>query len=401
MTQRSDISGAATPRLEARHSPSGLNSQFHGSHLPFSDYVALTRDMLRQARSKFGTPELEKIVEGNAPFELKPAAGYAAGHSKPYRRGILLIHGLTDSPYFMRYMGTFFQENGFRVMAILLPGHGTQPGDLLDVTWHEWAKAVAYGTDQLALEADEIYLAGYSAGCSLSINQSLHDARVRGLFLFSPALRISPRAIWANWHKFYSWLKLSARWVNIRPDKDIYKYESFTKNAAAQMRALTRTVSTQLQQHKLDIPVFAATSQDDTTAFVAATLDFMAQARHPSSKLVLYTTGTNKIPLSFPQQKLEQVNSVVPEQNIISSSHTAVMLPPEDAHYGVNGEYSNCAHYYPGKIEQYTACSLNPPGMLQGEITLQNLEMGTLRRLMYNPNFAALKISLQRFIGEL
>ncbi len=354
--------------------------------------------MIRQVRLKSATADLEKIVDGNSPFELKPAT-YSPGQKKPYQRGILLTHGLTDSPYFMRYLATFFQEQGFRVMAILLPGHGTQPGDLLEVTWPEWAKAVAYGTNQLAAEVDEVYLAGYSAGCALSIQQSLTDARVRGLFLFSPALKISPRAIWANWHKFYSWLKLSARWVNIRPDQDIYKYESFTKNAAAQMRALAGVVTAQLQQQELNIPVFTATSQDDTTAIVAATLEFMARARHPSNKLVLYTTDTKKMPQDFPEEKLELVSSVVPEQNIISSSHTAVVLPPEDTHYGVAGEYSNCVHYYPDAMEQYHACNTHPPSLLQGEITPENLKMGSLRRLMYNPNFAALKISLKQFIA--
>ena len=91
--------------------------------------------------------EMDKIVDGNAPFELKPPAGCPSGHGKPYRRGILLTHGLTDSPYSMRALGSFFQKNCFRVMAILLPGHGTQPGDLLDIHWQEWAKAEAYGTD--------------------------------------------------------------------------------------------------------------------------------------------------------------------------------------------------------------------------------------------------------------
>jgi esterase/lipase len=43
----------------------------------------------------------------------------------------------------MRHLADFFRQNGFRVMAVLLPGHGTQPGDLLDVTWQEWARPSA------------------------------------------------------------------------------------------------------------------------------------------------------------------------------------------------------------------------------------------------------------------
>lgn len=401
MPQRQATSKPVTPLLEARHQTSGLNSRFIGGQLPFADYVALNRDMIAQAHSGRSALELEKIVEGNAPFQLRPSGSFPPGNGKPYRRGVLLTHGLTDSPYFMRHLAAFFQENGFRVMAILLPGHGTQPGDLLEVRWQEWAKAVAYGTDQIAAEADEIYLAGYSAGGALSIFQSLRDERVRSLFLLSPALKISSRAARAGWHKIYSWLSPSAKWINIKPDKDIYKYESFPKNAAAQMYALTQAVNSQLQGHELNIPVFAAASQDDTTAIASETIDFMAHTRHPCSKLVLYTTDTGKFPHDFPAEKLELVSSVVPAQKILSSAHTAVVLPPEDPHYGAAGDYSNCVHYFPGDMENYNACNSKPAESLQGEITEKNLGLGTLRRLMYNPNFAALKISMKRYIDNL
>ena len=391
----------ATPPLEARHQPSGLNSQFNGSRLAFADYVARNRDMLGRAHSGSGAADLGKIVDGNAPFELKPPAGFSAGQEKTYRRGMLLTHGLSDSPYSMRHLAAFFQENGFRVMAVLLPGHGTQPGDLLEVTWQEWAKTVAYGAYKLAEEVDEVYLAGYSTGATLSVYQSLRDNRVRGLLLFSPALKITRWAALAGLHKLYSWLIPSARWVDIKPDLDIYKYESFPKNAAAQLYALTKELSAQLQQHELDIPVFIAASADDMTVKTSVTLEFMARVRHPSSKLVLYTTEPEKFPPGFPAAKLELMNSVVPEQKILSSAHTAIVIPPEDKHYGVAGEYSNCVHYYPDEMEKYAACLKHPEQDFQGELTEENLKAGILRRLMYNPNFAALKVSMQRFIDEL
>ena len=401
MHQSHSVTGLATARLEERHQPSGLNSRFNGSQLAFADYVAVSRDMLRKAHSAQCATDLDKIVDGNAPFELKPSAGFPVGRNKTYRRGVLLTHGLSDSPYFMRHLAEFFRHNGFRVMAILLPGHGTQPGDLLDIKWQEWASAVAYGADRLAEEADEIYLAGYSAGGALSVYQSLHDQRVRGLFLFSPAFQVSPRAAYANLHKFYSWLIPTAKWVDIKPDRDIFKYESFPKNAAAQMYALDKELGTRLKTHEITVPVFAAASEDDATVNAAATVDFIARARHPCSKLVLYTTDPEKHPPGVPAENIERVNSVVPDQRIISSAHTAVVLPGNDAHYGVSGEYANCVHYYPGEMEKYSACLAHAGEITQGEITEENLNAGLLRRLMYNPNFVALEVSMRQFIGKL
>lgn len=391
-------------RLRARHLPSGLNDRFVGEQLSFAEYVSRTRSMLRNAhaarKDADNASNLDKIVDGNAPFELKPVAPDMAGKHKPYRRGILLTHGLTDSPYFMRHLATFFEQNGFRVLAILLPGHGTQPGDLLDVRWQDWADAVAFGVDRLAEESDEIYLAGYSAGAALSVYQSLNDDRVLGLFLFSPALEISRRAAVANLHKLYSWLVPSAEWLEIKPDIDIYKYESFPKNAAAQMYALTRAINNKLQNRGINIPVFTAASADDKTVNTKATLEFMAHANHASSKLVLYTTDMGHPPKNINAKKIELVNSVIPEQRILNSAHTSIVLPPEDAHYGVRGKYSNCIHYYPENMEKYAVC-LQSEQVNQGEITEKNLQIGTLRRLMYNPHSAGLKDSMQRFIDNL
>ncbi len=390
-----------TPPLGTRHQPSGLSTRFNSGQLSFSDYVAERRAMIAKVRSVSNVAELEKVVNGNAPFELKPAESCPKGRGKPYRRGVLLTHGLTDAPYSMHTLATFFQENCFRVMAILLPGHGTQPGDLLDVTWQDWAKAEAYGADKLAAEADEIYLAGFSAGGTLSIFQALRDNRVSGLFLFSPALKITPKASLATVHNIYSRLMPSAKWVSIMPDKAIYRYESFPKNAAAQMYALTQKVQSRLHGNAVNIPVFTAASQDDTTVYTSATLDFMAHARHSSNKLVLYTVDTKKVPPNIPVGNLELVNSVFPEQKILSSAHTSMTLPLDDAYYGMMGEYSNCMHYYPDEIKKYDACNKNPELNFQGELTEENLKAGTLRRLMVNPNFSTLKISMKKFIDSL
>ena len=375
--------------LGLRHRASDVNSGFSGAGLPFADYVRDTQAMLWQHHD--GKNDQEAIVAGNTPFELLPPNDFEKGRDKPYRRGVLVTHGLSDSPYHMRHLAEFFQHNGFRVMAILLPGHGTRPGDLLDVDWREWAKTVAYGADCLAAEVDELYLAGFSAGAALSLFHAAHDDRVRGLFLFSPAFEITPLAKWANLHKLYSWLRPKAAWVGNMQDRDLYKYESFCKNAAAQMYKLTQA----LPKGGVDIPVFAVASADDATVNSAATLRFMQRARHACSKLVWYSTA------KIEQENIEWVDSAVPEKRILSSAHTAIVMSPEDAHYGANGGYANCLHYYDDDGERYKACMSRPGEVWLGEVSERNLEHGLLRRLMYNPHYAAMETSMLKFIQGL
>jgi hypothetical protein len=159
-------------------------------------------------------------------------------------------------------------------------------------------------------------------------------------------------------------------------------------------------VARRLQSRVPDVPIFTAASQDDVSADVSATLALMARARHPASRLVLYTSSPLEISQDL-RHRAERVNSVVPEQKILSSAHTAIVLPPDDPHYGAIGNYSNCIHYYPQDPEKYAACCSNGSEVWQGEVTERNLKVGLMRRLMYNPNFSALKLSMQRFLADL
>jgi esterase/lipase len=385
--------------LAKRHRPSGLNSIFLSEKLPFSEYLSLTRAMLITARTKLGSADLAKSISGNMPFVLEPSC--ENGNQKRFKRGILLTHGLTDSPYFMRPLANFFQAQGFLVMTTLLPGHGTQPGDLLNVSWQEWAKAVAYGTECLAREVDEVYLGGLSTGATLSIYQSWQDPRVRALFLFSPALKIGRNANFAFLHKFYSWLRPRAKWVSIKPDIDCYKYESFAKNGAVQVLAMMHRVQALQRKRALQIPVFSVASADDVTVQTSATLDFMATLPHRVCQTLLYSTTQPVLPKNFLSHRFEWKNSVFPEQRILGSAHTAIVLPPDDTHYGRQGCYLNCTHYYPDQMEKYAACSDIHQQIAQGEITPENLHKGTMRRLMYNPDYAGMTRSLQLFIDRL
>ncbi|MBI3358873.1 MAG: alpha/beta hydrolase [Nitrospirae bacterium] len=357
-----------------------------------------TRKMMLAARTDIIAKDDERIVNENAPFELTPPSDCPKGVKKIYRRGILLTHGLKGTPYSMRALGQFFQENCFKVMAILLPGHATRPGDLLDVTWEDWIKAEAFGTDALADEVDELYLSGYSAGGTISIYQSLSDPRVKGIFLFSPAIRISSLAMAAILPKVISWAVPRAQWSEFMLDEDRYQYESFPFNAITQIHFLTKKLKTALANQAVDIPTFMAISEDDATVSTPASIAFFDSASNPANRMVFYTAKG-----AFPPKKrsqIEIVQSVFPDQHIIGSAHTAIIVPPDDPHFGKEANPMACSRYFNIAPEKYARCRDKKEDFL-GEITDENLRKGVIRRLMYNPNFDTLKLSLKRFIDSL
>jgi len=117
----------------------GLKYPIYDLNLSFADYILQCKDLIRKTRRDLAnSPDPEKIIEDNSPFELIPKS---AGNKK-IRYGALLIHGLLDSPFVMRDIGAELQEQGLLVRSILLPGHGTVPGALLNVTYEDWLQAL-------------------------------------------------------------------------------------------------------------------------------------------------------------------------------------------------------------------------------------------------------------------
>ncbi len=390
------FSKSAAMPLSERHQPSRTRVVV-GEDLSFERYVARARQHIIQSRVDLTPQNRDAIPTGNSPFDLRPKETCPTGKGKPYRRGVLLTHGLTDSPYSVRALGQFFQAHCFRVMAILLPGHGTRPGDLLGVSWQDWAETEAFGAKALAAEVDEVYLAGFSTGGALSVYESLRDPNVAGLFLFAPAIQITSLAAMANWHKAYSWLVPRARWGDIRNDDDPFKYNSFPLNGADQVHLLTKEIHAHLAKKEIAVPVFVAASLDDATVKTAGTLAFFKRTLNPLNRMILYSAEAASFPMI---DRIEVVNSRFPEQRIISSAHTAIVVPPSDPHYGAEGAAVGCEHYFDDDPAKYARCKSKNEDF-RGEISDANLAQGVVRRLTYNPNFDMLKVSLEQFIDTL
>jgi hypothetical protein len=149
----------------------------------------------------------------------------------------------------------------------------------------------------------------------------------------------------------------------------------------------------------VEVPVFVALSEEDTSVVTSATKEFFSKvAVNPKNRMVLY--ASDKAAVSNANNKTEVVSSAFPDKKILSSAHTAIMLPVSDPHYGGQGEYANCAHYFGQKMDMYNACKSSSWQYL-GELTEDNLKKGVVRRLMYNPRYDEMLVSLKRFIDSL
>ena len=92
-------------------------------------------------------------------------------------RGILLLHGLTGSPYDMRGIGWQLAAQGFSVAAPVMAGHGGTISDLAQVHWQDWLAGAAAALDRLKARCRTVMVAGQSMGglCALALAATRDD----------------------------------------------------------------------------------------------------------------------------------------------------------------------------------------------------------------------------------
>lgn len=83
--------------------------------------------------------------------------------------GILLLHGFTGSAGHMRLIGEELHQQGFTVLGIQLPGHGTSLEDMQNVHWQDWLQSAKEGRLTLAERCEKVSVAGLSMGGVLTL----------------------------------------------------------------------------------------------------------------------------------------------------------------------------------------------------------------------------------------
>lgn len=170
---------------------------------------------------------------------------------------VVLLHGLTDSPYSLRHVAQRYVEHGYLAIGLRLPGHGTVPAGLTDAQWQDWLAAtrLALRTARAEVPAPApLHLVGYSNGAALAVKYTL-DAlsdpqlpQAQRLVLISPMIGVASSARFAGLAAlpavFPAFSK--AAWLNLRPEYNPFKYNSFPANAARQSWLLTDTLQKQL-----------------------------------------------------------------------------------------------------------------------------------------------------------
>jgi len=164
---------------------------------------------------------------------------------KKIRAGIVMLHGLSDSPYSVRSLAQAFEQQGFLVIAVRVPGHGTIPSSLLSAKWQDWVAATQLAAQEVKRQLGDnpnFYMLGYSNGGALALNYTLDAMKDKSLpqpkkiVLLSPMIGISKFAGFSKPLEIIGHIPLLSgeRWLGKSLEYNPFKYNSFSVNAAWQ-----------------------------------------------------------------------------------------------------------------------------------------------------------------------
>lgn len=307
--------------------------------------------------------------------------------------GVLLLHGLSDSSYSVRALGQRLHAEGYTVLWLRVPGHGTCPAALSQITYEDWNAAVRVAMrglrDRLPKDTPLI-MAGYSNGGALSVLYTLSaisDASLpkpKAIIMLAPMIGINPLASWLRLYHTVALVSRNqkAQWSQIDAEFDPFRYGSWPMNASVQAWKVTNAIERGLamleKSKRMDEmpPIFTAQSVVDSTIVVSKLITTLFdRLKSTSSELMLFDINRmsqigNLFNRSFEKAvfpKLERTDlpytltlltNANPDQNqvcvlsrsgqsssktitemfwpdgVVSLSHLAVPIPPEDPLYG-------------------------------------------------------------------
>jgi alpha-beta hydrolase superfamily lysophospholipase len=360
--------------------------------------------------------------------------------------GVLLLHGMSDSPYSLRSLGQRLNAAGGWAIGLRLPGHGTAPVGLTRVTWEDMAGAVRLAMAHLRERMGDrpLYIVGYSNGGALAMEYSLAAAedaslpRVRGVVLISPEIGITRLAGLAVWQERIGRVlgldKL--KWNSIAPEYDPFKYGSFAVNAGNQAYRLTAEVQSRITRLAPAgglaqvPPILAFQSLVDATVSTPALIEglfgHLPLAGHevvlfdinrvshiepvlqsdPKAEMAEIIRGCRRqFVLTVLTNRNDESREVVirrfaPEKNepdisetglewprgIYSLSHVALPFPENDPVYGP-GQMGDTHHVRLGELA------------LRGERGVLSIPAADMLRLRWNPFYPYLERRVLEFMG--
>ncbi len=241
-----------------------------GPNTSWTDYRHSEQALFLQMKAALAAQDTAGGYRYERDSRLGPRAGdidwnrsYESVPTGPIRGGVLLLHGLSDSPYSLRHIAALYEKRGYVVVLPRLPGHGTVPSSLLDVQWQDWLAVVGLAAREVRarIGPDKPFqVVGYSNGGALALKYAMDVAatdsttmpRPDRVVLISPMIGLGRIAAVSRLLPAFGSLPYfeHSLWLDVQPEFNPFKYNSFPVNAAVQSYLLTTLVKAEVLELK-------------------------------------------------------------------------------------------------------------------------------------------------------
>ncbi|MDX2494787.1 MAG: hypothetical protein QNK27_07475 [Desulfuromusa sp.] len=201
-------------------------------------------------------------------------------HQDGSRHAIILIHGLSDSPYFVSAIGDFFHfELKYNVYMPLLHFHGLlEPKGMEGIQLEEWRNNITYSIEYAQKDSEIVSIGGLSTGGTLSVATALSGEKITGaLYLFSAALDLAG-GLGGTLGELKERLLRTFLADLLDRNKPLigdnpYRYSHVDLDGAQELAKLIKQTDELIKKfsihNPLKLPIFAAHSEADTTASIS------------------------------------------------------------------------------------------------------------------------------------
>ncbi|CAI2792083.1 Thermostable monoacylglycerol lipase [Serratia grimesii] len=269
------------------------------------------------------------VRDWNRSYELIP-------QGEP-RGAVVLLHGLTDSPYSLRHIAENYRQHGYVAVGIRLPAHGTVPGALTNIDWRDWLAATRLAVREARSKAGgdkPLHIVGFSNGGALAMKYALDAlddpqlAAPQRLVLISPMIGVTSFARFAGiagWPAVFPAFAKAA-WLGVLPEFNPFKYNSFPVNGARQSYLLSNGLQQQI----------ALAARDGKLARLAPVLTFQSVMDSTVSTRAVIRALYNELPANGSELVLFDVNRTVNFGPLLRPNAAAAvsqLLPPTPRRY--------------------------------------------------------------------
>lgn len=307
-------------------------------------------------------------------------------HAKGRGLAVVFMHGLTDNGFALRDLVPVVLPEVGIIRSMVLPDHGSRPGDMLYSDYRQWQATLRFGVKSLVADGwQRIVIIGHSLGGMLAYSGWVECPEVVGLITIAGAIYMAREGL----ARQTGWLKYFRPWLNQTPEWNPACYQSLPLQPVYELTKLVRWLRKQIPLQLKTRPhprLYSLFSEYDYRVDSLKTLQALRQWWN-NAQTPPHFQWYGNLPASFATDNLppvEVIPCLYPERKLLSASHVMFPHHPNNPIYGREGLRKTKSSHWLGEYNVGLEKHYQP-----------------FQRLTYNPFFDDMAATMARFLNNI